>query len=136
MKKHSPRFLEIVIDAKKRIREMTVHEVKEKLNRGDRFALVDVREESEWNQDHLPGAIHLGKGIIERDIETKIPETTTEIVLYCGGGFRSALAADNLQKMGYTGVISMDGGYTGWKNAGYPLETNMIDGDLLRHLKT
>ena len=122
MKSHSPRFLEVVNDAKKRVRELTVEDVKEKMDRGEKFYLVDVREESEWNQDHLPGAIHLGKGIIERDIESKIPDTNTEIVLYCGGGFRSALAADNLQKMGYTNVISMDGGYSGWRNAGYRLE--------------
>jgi rhodanese-related sulfurtransferase len=122
MKKHAPRFLEIVHDAKKRIREMTVNQIKQKMDSGDKFHLIDVREESEWNQDHLPGAIHLGKGILERDIETKIPDTEDEIVLYCGGGFRSALAADNLQKMGYRNVISMDGGYSGWKEANYPLE--------------
>lgn len=122
MKSHSPRFLEVVNDAKKRVRELNVEDVKQKMDRGEEFHLVDVREESEWNQDHLPGAIHLGKGIIERDIETKIPDSNAEIVLYCGGGFRSALAADNLQKMGYTNVLSMDGGYSGWKNAGYRLE--------------
>jgi rhodanese-related sulfurtransferase len=122
MKSHSPRFLEVVNDAKKRVRELTVEDVKKKMDHDEKFYLVDVREESEWNQDHLPGAIHLGKGIIERDIEAKIPDSSAEIVLYCGGGFRSALAADNLQKMGYTNVISMDGGYSGWKNAGYRLE--------------
>lgn len=122
MKSHSPRFLEVVNDAKKRVRELTVEDIKQKMDRGEKFYLVDVREESEWNQDHLPGAIHLGKGIIERDIEAKIPDVNAEIVLYCGGGFRSALAADNLQKMGYTNVISMDGGYGGWRNAGYRLE--------------
>jgi rhodanese-related sulfurtransferase len=122
MKNHTPRFLEIVNDAKKRVKEMTVDQIKQKLDRKERFYLVDVREDNEWQQDHLPDAIHLGKGIIERDIETKIPDTNSEIVLYCGGGFRSALAADNLQKMGYKNVISMDGGYTGWRNAGYPLE--------------
>jgi rhodanese-related sulfurtransferase len=122
MKKHAPRFLEIVNDSKKRVKEMTVEQVKKKLDGGEQFYLVDVREESEWNQDHLPGAIHLGKGIIERDIENKIPDPEANIVLYCGGGFRSALAADNLQRMGYKNVISMDGGYSGWKNAGYPLE--------------
>ena len=122
MKSHSPRFLEVVNDAKKRVRELTVEDVKQKMDRGEKFYLVDVREESEWNQDHLPGAVHLGKGIIERDIEAKIPDANAEIVLYCGGGFRSALAADNLQKMGYTNVISMDGGYGGWRNAGYQLE--------------
>ncbi len=121
MKSHSPRFLETVNDAKKRVRQTTVEDVKQKMDRSEKFYLVDVREDNEWNQDHLPGAIHLGKGIIERDIETKIPDSTAEIVLYCGGGFRSALAADALQKMGYTNVISMDGGYSGWRNAGYGL---------------
>ena len=121
MKNHSPKFLEIVNDSKKRIKEMTVDQVKEKIDRGERFYLVDVREDSEWNKDHLPGAIHLGKGVIERDIENRIPDPTSEIVLYCGGGFRSALAADNLQRMGYKNVISMDGGYGGWKKANYPL---------------
>jgi rhodanese-related sulfurtransferase len=122
MKKHSPRFLEVVNQAKGRIRQTNVQAVKEKLDRAEQFHLVDVREDNEWNTDHLPGAIHLSKGIIERDIEITIPETSAEIVLYCGGGFRSALAADMLQKMGYINVISMDGGYTGWRNAGFPLE--------------
>jgi len=122
MKNHSPRFLEVVNDAKKRVREMMVEDVKQKMERGEKFYLIDVREESEWNQDHLPGAIHLGKGIIERDIEAKIPDSSAEVVLYCGGGFRSALAADTLQRMGYTNVISMDGGYSGWRNADYDLE--------------
>ena len=117
---HSPRFLQIVNDAKKRVRETTVDEIKRRQDRGDRFTLVDVREESEYAKDHLPGAIHLGKGIIERDIETKVPDTSTEVVLYCGGGFRSALAADNLQKMGYTNVLSMDGGVRGWREKGHP----------------
>jgi rhodanese-related sulfurtransferase len=121
MAKHAPRFLKIVEDARSRVRELTVEDVKAKLDRGERFLLVDVREESEWNKDHLPGAIHLGKGIIERDVEARVPDTGAEIVLYCGGGFRSALAADNLQKMGYTNVVSMDGGYRGWKDRGYPM---------------
>jgi rhodanese-related sulfurtransferase len=120
-KHHSPRFLKIVNDAKSRVRELTVEDVKAKLDRGDKFLLVDVREESEWNKDHLPGAIHLGKGIIERDIDGRVPDTTTEVVLYCGGGYRSALAADNLQKMGYGNVWSMDGGHRGWMEKGYPL---------------
>jgi rhodanese-related sulfurtransferase len=120
-KSHSPRFLQIVNDAKSRVRECTVDKVKERLDRGERFVLIDVREESEFAKDHLPGAIHLGKGIIERDIEQRVPDTATELVLYCGGGFRSALAADTLQKMGYTNVISMDGGHRGWKEKGYPL---------------
>jgi rhodanese-related sulfurtransferase len=118
---HSPRFLQIVADARTRIKELTVDEVKAKLDGGERFHLVDVREESEWVRDHLPGAIHLGKGVIERDVEQKIPDTAAEIVLYCGGGFRSALAADNLQRMGYTNVFSMDGGIRGWREKGYPL---------------
>jgi rhodanese-related sulfurtransferase len=117
---HPPKFLAIVEDAKKRVRECTVEDVKQRLDRGDKFTLVDVREDSEWAADHLPGAIHLGKGVIERDIEKTVPDTNTELVLYCGGGFRSALAADNLQKMGYTNVISMDGGVRGWREKGYP----------------
>jgi rhodanese-related sulfurtransferase len=92
------------------------------MNRGEKFVLVDVREDNEWTKDHLPGAVHLGKGIIERDVEQRYPDTGTEMILYCGGGFRSAMAADNLQKMGYTNVISMDGGIRGWREKGYPLE--------------
>jgi rhodanese-related sulfurtransferase len=115
---HSPRFLRIVEDAKKRIREVNVDQVKEKLDRGEKFILVDVREESEYAKDHLPGAIHLGKGIIERDVEERVPDMNAPIVLYCGGGYRSALAADNLQKMGYTNVLSMDGGIRGWRERG------------------
>ena len=117
---HPPRFLAIVDDAKKRVRETTVDEVKARLDKGDKFVLVDVREDSEYEKDHLPGAIHLGKGVIERDIEARIPDTGTPLVLYCGGGFRSALAADNLHKMGYTNVISMDGGVREWRGKGYP----------------
>ena len=108
-------------DAKTRIRETNVGEVKARMDRGEKFLLVDVREEGEFAKDHLPGAIHLGKGIIERDIEAHVPALNTELVLYCGGGFRSALAADNLQKMGYTNVISMDGGIRDWREKGYPL---------------
>ena len=118
---HSPRFLQIVNDAKQRVRELSVDDVKAKLDRGEKFLLVDVREESEYAADHLPGAIHLGKGIIERDIESRVPDQKTPLVLYCGGGFRSALAADNLQKMGYTNVISMDGGIRDWREKRYPL---------------
>jgi rhodanese-related sulfurtransferase len=117
---HSARFLKIVDDARKRIREETVDDVKDKLDRGEKFVLVDVREESEYAKDHLPGAIHLGKGVIERDIENRVPDLNAAVVLYCGGGFRSALAADNLQKMGYTNVVSMDGGVRGWREKGYP----------------
>jgi rhodanese-related sulfurtransferase len=119
---HPPRFLKIVDDAKTRVRETNVDAVKKRMDRGEKFLLVDVREESEYGKDHLPGAIHLGKGIIERDIEARVPELNTEMVLYCGGGFRSALAADNLQKMGYINVISMDGGIRDWRERGYPLE--------------
>lgn len=118
---HPPRFLKIVDDAKTRIRATNVDEVKSKLDHGEKFVLVDVREESEFAKDHLPGAIHLGKGVIERDIEARVPKLDTPLVLYCGGGFRSALAADNVQKMGYTNVISMDGGIRGWREKGYPL---------------
>ena len=119
---HPPRFLKIVDDAKKRVRETNVDAVKTRMDRGEKFLLVDVREESEYAKDHLPSAIHLGKGIIERDIEARVPELNSEMILYCGGGFRSALAADNLQKMGYTNVISMDGGIRDWREKGYPLE--------------
>ena len=118
---HPPRFLKIVDDAKTRVRETNVDEVKARMDRGDKFLLVDVREESEFAKDHLPGSIHLGKGIIERDIEARVPQLDSEMILYCGGGFRSALAADNLQKMGYTNVISMDGGIREWREKGYPL---------------
>ena len=118
---HSPRFLKLVQESKQRVRETTVDGIKTRLDRGDRFVLIDVREESEWARGHLPGAVHLGKGIIERDVEERVPDTTAELVLYCGGGYRSALAADNLQKMGYANVWSMDGGYRGWTEKGYPL---------------
>ena len=118
---HSPRFLALVQEAKKHIRETTVDEIKARLDRGERFHLIDVREESEYAAGHIPGAVHLSKGVIERDVEQRIPDTGADIVLYCGGGFRSALAADNLQKMGYTNVSSMDGGHRGWKERGYPL---------------
>tara|TARA_B100001964_G_scaffold51214_1_gene57820 strand:- start:2604 stop:2975 length:372 start_codon:yes stop_codon:yes gene_type:complete len=123
MKDHSKKFLTIVNDAKGRIKETNVEEVKVQLDRGDKFLLVDVREESEWNKGHITNATYIGKGVIERDIERKVSNTETEIILYCGGGFRSALAADNLQKMGYSKVSSMDGGYSGWVKAGYPTET-------------
>ncbi len=119
--KHAPEFLKLVDDAKTRVRETNVHEVKKRLDAGEEFLLVDVREESEWARGHLPGAIHLGKGIIERDVEQRVPDKSAPLVLYCGGGFRSALAADNLQKMGYTDVVSMDGGWRGWTESGYPI---------------
>jgi rhodanese-related sulfurtransferase len=118
---HPPRFLKIVDDARTRVRETNVDAVRTRLDRGDKFVLVDVREESEFAKDHLPGAIHMGKGVIERDVEVKVPDLNAEMILYCGGGFRSALAADNLQKMGYTNVISMDGGIREWREKGYPL---------------
>jgi rhodanese-related sulfurtransferase len=118
---HSPRFLKIVEETRKRIREVSIDEVKKKLDRKEKFLLIDVREESEYATDHLPGAVHLGKGIIERDVEARVPDQDTPMVLYCGGGFRSALAADNLQKMGYTQVLSMDGGIRGWREKGFAL---------------
>ena len=124
MAQHPPRFLKIVNDAKARVRETTVDETKARLDRHDMFVLIDVREDREYDADHLPGAVHLGKGIIERDIEGKYPDLNTSLVLYCGGGFRSALAADNLQKMGYTNVVSMDGGIREWREKNYPLEKN------------
>lgn len=119
---HAPKFLALVNDAKKRVKETNVPDVKRRMEAGEQFVLVDVREESEWANGHLPGAIHLGKGIIERDIEARVPATGTTLILYCGGGFRSALVADNLQKMGYTNVESMDGGWKGWLAAGYPTQ--------------
>ena len=118
---HPPRFLKIVNDAKTRVRETNVDAIKRKIDASEKFTLIDVREESEFAKDHLLGAIHLSKGIIERDIEARVPDLDAEIVLYCGGGFRSALAADNLQKMGYKNVISMDGGIRDWRDKGYPL---------------
>ena len=117
---HAEGFLTLVREAKKRIKEDDVQTTKKKLDAGEKMILVDVREESEWARGHIPNALHLGKGIIERDIEKAIPEKGAVIVLYCGGGFRSALSADNLQKMGYKNVISMDGGWRGWLEAGYP----------------
>jgi len=120
-KQHGPGFLNLVQDAKSRVKELTIDQVKTKQDRGEKFVLVDVREDHEWAKDHLPGAIHLGKGIIERDIEARFPDPKTELVLYCGGGFRSALVADNLQKMGYSNVFSMDGGIGGWREKGLPL---------------
>ena len=118
---HAEGFLKLVNDAKTRVKETDVAAVKQRLDAGEKLLLVDTREESEWARGHLPGAIHLSKGIIERDIEKTVPDKSAEIILYCGGGFRSALAADNLQKMGYTNVFSMDGGIRGWRDKGYPL---------------
>ncbi len=119
-KNHSPGFLKVVDEARAKIRECTVDDVKARIDRGDSFCLIDVREASEFAAGHIPDSTHLSKGIIERDIEQAIPDRDAEIVLYCGGGYRSALAAVNLQAMGYTNVISMDGGWRGWREAGYP----------------
>jgi rhodanese-related sulfurtransferase len=120
--RHSPGFLKLVDDAKARVKEVSADEVRRRLEAKDQFILIDVREDSEWNRSHLPQAIHLSRGIIERDIEKTVPDADAEIVLYCGGGFRSALAADNLQKMGYRRVASMAGGFREWCEVGYPLE--------------
>ena len=121
--KHSPGFLALVNDAKMRVQECDVVAVKARLDRGEQFHFLDVREDEEFAVDRARGARHLGRGVLERDVETAIPDHHAPIVLYCGGGFRSALAADNLQKMGYTNVISMDGGMRAWREAGYPVES-------------
>ena len=120
--KHSPGFLKIVEDAKSRVREISIDEVQRKLESG-KAKLIDVREDSEWAAGHARGAQHLGKGVIERDIEQSVPDKNSELILYCGGGFRSALATDSLQKMGYTNVASMAGGWRGWQAAGGAVET-------------
>ena len=120
--KHSEAFESICEDARSRIREITTEEVGQKIAAGERFHFIDVREDHEWNQGHAAGARHLGRGIIERDIEKTVPDKADEIVLYCGGGYRSALAADNLQKMGYRNVYSMAGGIRAWKEEGKPME--------------
>ncbi len=121
-KQHAPGFLKIVNDAKSRVRECTIDDMKARRAAGEKFVLVDVREESEYAKGHIPGAVHLGKGVIERDVEEKYPDLATPLVLYCGGGFRSALAGDNIQKMGYTNVISMDGGWRSWTESGGEIE--------------
>lgn len=118
---HNPGFLELVARTRIRVRECTIQQVKARLDRGESFYFLDVREDSEFAVDHATGAIHVGKGVIERDIETLIPDKEADIVLYCGGGFRSVLAADMLQQMGYTRVTSMDGGIRAWREAGYPI---------------
>lgn len=120
--KHNPGFLKLVEQAKRHIKECRIADVKVKLDRGDSFHLIDVREDNEFAKDHAKGATHLGRGILERDIETVIPNKQAEIVLYCGGGYRSALAAESLRQMGYTNVQSMDGGMRAWREAGYPIE--------------
>ena len=114
---HSPAFLKIVDEAKKNIKETTIAAVKGRIGRGEEFHLIDVREDHEWGRGRIPGALHIGRGILERDIEGAISDKAAEVILYCGGGFRSALAAENLQKMGYSNVWSMDGGYRGWVDA-------------------
>jgi rhodanese-related sulfurtransferase len=118
---HAEGFLKLVKDAKSRVKEVDYKEIKKRMDAGEKLILVDTREDLEWANGHVPGAIHLGRGVIERDIEKTVPDHSAPVVLYCGGGFRSALAADNLQKMGYTNVISMDGGWRGWTESGYPV---------------
>jgi rhodanese-related sulfurtransferase len=118
---HPEGFLKLVQAAKSRIKEENFRDTKKRLDAGEKIIVVDTREDSEWARGHIPGAIHLGKGIIERDIEKTVPDKEATIVLYCGGGFRSALAAENLQKMGYRNVISMDGGWRGWTEASFPI---------------
>jgi rhodanese-related sulfurtransferase len=117
---HAPQFLKLVNESRKKIKETNVADVKDRLDAGEKLLLVDTREDNEWANGHIPGAIHLGKGVIERDIEQAVPDTKAKLILYCGGGFRSALAAENLQKMGYSNVESMDGGWKGWISAGLP----------------
>lgn len=119
--KHSPGFLKLVDDAKSRVREVNVDEARRKIE-GGKAKLIDVREESEWEAGHAHGAQHLGKGVIERDIEERIPDKATELILYCGGGFRSALSADTVQRMGYTNVLSMAGGWRAWQAASAPID--------------
>ncbi len=119
---HNPEFLKLVNDAKSRVKEIDIDGYKKMLSAGDQHILVDTREDSEWNAGHVKGAMHLSKGVIERDIETKVPDKNAKLVLYCGGGFRSALVADNLQKMGYANPISLDGGWRALKESGLPLE--------------
>jgi rhodanese-related sulfurtransferase len=121
--KHSEGFLKIVNDAKSRIKEITVADTRDRLTANPDARLIDVREDNEWQASHAAGAKHLGKGIIERDIETSVPDKSTELILYCGGGYRSALAADVLQEMGYTNVWSMAGGWKAWKESGAPVES-------------
>jgi len=121
-KAHNPGFLELVNDAKSRIREVDIEQYKQMVSSGDQHVLVDVREDGEWAAGHAAGAMHLGKGIIERDIESRVPDKDTTLVLYCGGGFRSALAGDAIRKMGYSSVISLDGGWRAFQSSGLPVE--------------
>ena len=118
---HNPGFLKLVNDAKSRVQEINVEGYKKMAAAAEPHLLIDTREESEWAAGHVQGAVHLSKGIIEREIETKVPDKTTKLILYCGGGYRSALVADNLQKMGYTAAISLDGGWRALKESGLPL---------------
>ncbi len=120
---HNPGFLKLVEQAKQRIQECSVIDVMRKFDRGEKFHFIDVREDNEYEKDHAKGAVHAGRGIIERDIESLIPDKETPIILYCGGGYRSALAADSLQQMGYRHVVSMEGGIRAWRDANYPLES-------------
>ncbi len=124
--KHNPGFLKLVEQAKRTIRECTAADVKARLDRQDRFHFLDVREDNEFAKDHAAGARHIGRGVLERDIENLIPEQGADIVLYCGGGFRSALAAESLRQMGYCNVTSMAGGIRAWREAGYPLEQGNV----------
>src|SRR6185503_14349092 len=122
--KHSEGFLKLVDDAKSRVREVSVADTQQRMRENNEAKLIDVREDKEWDAAHATGAIHLGKGIIERDIETTVPDKNTELILYCGGGYRSALAADALQRMGYTNVFSMAGGWKAWQEAGAEIESS------------
>ncbi|SHF78037.1 Rhodanese-related sulfurtransferase [Fodinibius roseus] len=121
-KHHSERFVTLVDDAKTRIEEVTPEDVKEKMEAGEEFVLLDVREQDEWKKSHISEAEYLGRGVVERDIEEEYPDVDEELILYCGGGYRSALAADSLQKMGYRNVKSLSGGFRSWTEAGYPIE--------------
>ena len=121
MSHHTQRFVNLVNDAKANVKETDIDPIRRRMDAQENFMLIDVREESEYAAGHIPGAVHMGRGVIERDIEKHIEDTSTELILYCGGGYRSALAAESLQKMGYTNVISMDGGYRGWREAGHPI---------------
>jgi len=124
---HNPGFLRLVEEARRRIRECTIDEVRAKRERGERFEFIDVREDHEYAKDRAGGARHIGRGILERDVEGLIPDKSTDIVLYCGGGYRSALSADSLRQMGYTNVTSMAGGFRAWREAGYPMESGPTD---------
>jgi rhodanese-related sulfurtransferase len=119
---HNPGFLAAVNDAKSRVQQIDIDRYKRMRESGEKHVLVDVREDTEWSAGHAAGSVHVGKGVIERDIETKVPDKNVRLVLYCGGGFRSALAADALQKMGYKDVISLDGGWKAWQDSGLPVE--------------